>query len=81
MNISTQVLFSSLSQIKNKFKISGKKYEDFLINTNDKELLIKKESENFQLEYQIIKILLLYGNFEEDFNETIINKKPDGKLD
>ena len=81
MNISTQVLFSSLSQIKNKFRISSRKSENFLINTNDKELSKKKESENFQLEYQIIKILLLYGNFEENFNETIINKKQDGKLD
>ena len=81
MNISTQVLFSSLSQIKNKFRITSRKSENFLINTNDKELSTKKESENFQLEYQIIKILLLYGDFEENFNETIINKKQDGKLD
>ena len=52
-----------------------------MINTNYKESSTKKESENFELEYQIIKILLLYGDFEENFNETIINKKQDGKLD
>ena len=81
MNISTKVLFSSLSQLKNNYKTRKNKPEYKLIENNDNKSLIDKKSENFQLEYQIIKILLLYGNFEENFNETIINKKLDGKLD
>ena len=70
MDISTKVLFSTLSQIKNNFKTRKKKSQDILIKNNYNNSLIDKKSENFQLEYQIIKILLLYGNFEENFNET-----------
>ena len=83
MQISEDTLFSALAQInqKNKQKVTKK----FI--PNESVALVKKTADPaakvdrvFELERQIISILLTYGNQELDFEETISTTNNEGEL-
>ncbi len=82
MNISEEVLFNSLSQVKTKALYQ----ENIKLRDSSKIKIIKSEkksneiNQSFELEYQIINILLLYGDREEIFNEIILKKNDKGEL-
>ena len=75
LNISENVLFNSLAQIKH-LKIPKKQFEKKPIIANKSEKLDQIEI----LEEKIIEILLLYGNHEVVFDEISMIKGNDGEL-
>ena len=81
MNISEQVLYSTLAQIANKDfnnlkKKPVKEFEPISIVKSDK----KKSQVNklYELERKIIEILILYGNDLIDFEEEVFSQSKDG---
>ena len=83
MQISEDPLFSALAQIKQKNKQKGTKrfFPDESVS------LVKKTTDTsakvdrvFELERQIISILLTYGNQKLDFKEPIYTTNDDGEL-
>lgn len=83
MDISEDSLFSALAQAnqKNNYKVSKR------IFPNTTEALVKKTNPSgfkvdriFELEKQIISILLIYGNLELDFKESIVKTNHEGEL-
>ncbi len=81
MNISEQVLYSTLAQIAKKDfnnlkKKPAKEFEPISIVKNDK----KKSQVNklYELERKIIEILILYGNDLIDFEEEVFSQSKDG---
>ncbi|MDA9679794.1 DNA primase [Flavobacteriaceae bacterium] len=83
MQISEDPLFSALAQIKQKNKQKGAKrfFPDESVS------LVKKTTDTsakvdriFELERQIISILLTYGNQKLDFKEPIYTNNDDGEL-
>ena len=81
MNISEQVLYSTLAQISkkdlNKFKKRPvKQYEPITIVKNDKNK--KQVNELYELEKKIIEILILYGNDLIDIEEEVFSQNNDG---
>ena len=81
MNISEQVLYSTLAQIAKKDfnnlkKKPVKEFEPISIVKNDK----KKSQVNklYELERKIIEILILYGNDLIDFEEEVFSQSKDG---
>ena len=81
MNISEQVLYSTLAQISkkdfNNFKKRPvKQYEPITIVKNDKNK--KQVNELYELEKKIIEILILYGNDLIDFEEEVFSQNNDG---
>jgi len=81
MNISEQVLYSTLAQIskkdfKNFKKRPVKQYEPITIVKNDKNK--KQVNELYELEKKIIEILILYGNDLIDFEEEVFSQNNDG---
>ena len=81
MNISEQVLYSTLAQIAKKDfnnlkKKPVKEFEPISIVKSDK----KKSQVNklYELERKIIEILILYGNDLIDFEEEVFSKSKDG---
>tara|TARA_B100001057_G_scaffold272910_1_gene273226 strand:- start:87 stop:2042 length:1956 start_codon:yes stop_codon:yes gene_type:complete len=83
MEISEEALFSALAQlnIKNKQigskKIISKPEKTLLRKTNTSSL---KVDQIFELEKQIIFILLTYGNLELDFEDSIMQTNDKGEL-
>ena len=83
MQISENALFSTLAQIKQKNKRKGSKR--FI--PDESVALIKKTTDKstkvdriFELEKQIISILLIYGNQELDFEELISKTNQEGEV-
>ena len=81
MDISEQVLYSTLAQIvkkdfNNQKKGSLKKYEPISIVKTDKKK--SQVDELYELERKIIEILLLYGNDSIDFEEEFFSQNEDG---
>ena len=83
MNISEQVIYSTLAQIsKHSFKNLSKKK---VVVNNDPISIIKSEkkkksvNELYELEKKIIEILLLYGNEVIDFEEEVFKKNEKGE--
>lgn len=81
MNISEQVLYSTLAQISkkdfNNFKKRPvKQYESITIVKNDKNK--KQVNELYELEKKIIEILILYGNDLIDIEEEVFSQNNDG---
>ena len=81
MNISEQVLYSTLAQIskkdfKNFKKRPVKQYEPITIVKNDKNK--KQVNELYELEKKIIEILILYGNDLIDIEEEVFSQNNDG---
>ena len=83
MQISEDALFSALAQINQKNKQKGSKK----LVPNDPVALVKKTVGSsvkvdrvFELEKQIIAILLTYGNQELNFEEIILKSNEEGEL-
>lgn len=83
MQISEDALFSALAQINQKNKQKGFKK----LVPNEKVPLVKKTPDStakanhvFELEKQIISILLTYGNQELNFEEIILKSNEEGEL-
>lgn len=83
MQISEDALFSALAQINQKNKQKGSKK----LVPNDAVALVKKTVDTsskvdrvFELEKQIIAILLTYGNQELNFEEIILKSNEEGEL-
>jgi DNA primase len=83
MQISEEALFSALAQLNQKNKQIGSKK---IIAKPEKTLLKKtktpslKVDQIFELEKQIIFILLTYGNLELDFEDSIMQTDDKGEL-
>jgi DNA primase len=83
MDISEEVLFSSLAQIKKKsfeeankgFKKNQKVFD--VVQRNEP---VKKVNIQYELERKIIEILLLYGNKTEEFEDLVLKEADSGEL-
>lgn len=83
MDISEEVLFSTLAQITNKDQNSGSKGPEtpkaFEVVKNTP--TVKKVDVQYTLERKIIEILLLYGDRTEDFEDLILKENEKGQLE
>ena len=84
MDISEQVLYSTLAQIvkkdfNNLKKGPRKEYEPISIIKNDKEK--NQVNELYELERKIIEILILYGNDSIDYEEEVFTENSNGNTD
>lgn len=85
MDISEEVLFSTLAQIgkkelseaNKKFKKEKKAFD--VIKPVDQ--VVEKIDFQYELERQIIQMLLLYGNETEDFEDLILKENEEGDLE
>ncbi len=83
MDISEQVLFSTLAQITKKdlqeaSKSQKKEQQAFDVVKPKKTL--KKVDIQYELERKIIELLLLYGNTTEDFEDLLLKENGEGEL-
>jgi DNA primase len=90
MDISEQVLQSTLAQIVQKEVIEvGKKLKQsdasaqqvFEVVKNENFLGVEKVDILYRLERKIIEILLLYGNKEEEFEDTYLKTNQEGEIE
>ena len=84
MDISEDVLFSTLAQINKKDiqeanKTHKAQQKSFQVVKAQKEA--KKVDLQYELERKIIEILLLYGTENEDFEDLVLKETEDGELD
>jgi len=79
MDISEEVLFSAFAQEKNKKSRNKNKYQasQKLIN---KTVRSKKIDDSYNLEKQIISILLQYGHLEAEYEDLVIKSNEEGEL-
>ena len=85
MDISEDVLFSTLAQIDKKLaqevnKTYKKEQEQKAFNVVKSEMPTKKVDLQYELERKIIEILLLYGTVNEDFEDLVLKENEDGAL-
>lgn len=83
MDISEEVLFSTLAQINKKdFQETNKKFkqEQKAFEVIKHKQPVKKVDVQYELERKIIQILLLYGNRIEDFEDLILKENEDNEL-
>jgi len=83
MDISEEVLFSTLAQIsKKEFQDANKTYkkqqQSFQVVRNEQ--AVKKVDIQYELERKIIEILLLYGNKTEDFEDLVLKETETNEL-
>ena len=84
MDISEGVLFSTLAQIDKKDiqdadkKFKQQRQKNFDVIKNEEK--VEKVDKQYELEREIIKILLLYGNYKEDFEDLILKENDFGDL-
>lgn len=84
MDISEEVLFSTLAQINKKdFDQANQRYQkeqqqSFEIIKSQKPT--KKVDVQYELERKIIEILLLYGNRTEEFEDLVLKENDEGEL-
>ena len=86
MDISEQVLISTLAQLVNKdVSELGKKqkqeHKSFEIVKNETSPEIQKIDILYGLERKIIEILLLYGNKTEEFEDVLLKTNDDGEIE
>jgi len=84
MDISEEVLFNTLAQILQKEKRDTSKRpkkdtQDLHVISSEKQNVNKIDAQ-FELERKIIELLLLYGKYEEDFEELIIETNEKGEI-
>lgn len=84
MDISESVLFSTLAQIfKKDFSEANKQYRQeqkaFEV-VRDEERNVPKVDLQYELERQMIEILLLYGNETEQFEDLVLKENDSGEL-
>lgn len=85
MEISEDVLFNTLAQlVKKDISDANKQLKSeqkaFDVVKNDTVAPTSKVDIQYELEHQIIQILLLYGNIEEDFEDISLKADEDGEL-
>lgn len=83
MDISEEVLFSTLAQIgKKEFQDANKAYkeEQKAFDVIQRNTPTKKVDVQYELERKIIEILLLYGNKTEDFEDLVLKETEKGEL-
>ena len=83
MDISEDVLFSTLAQINKKdFQEENKKYkaQQKAFEVIKHKEPIKKVDVQYVLERKIIEVLLLYGNKIEDFEDLVLKENDEGEL-
>ena len=85
MDISEDVLFNTLAQlVKKDITEANKQYKSdqkaFDVVKNDTIAQTTKIDIQYELEHQIIQILLLYGNIEEDFEDVTHKTDEEGEL-
>ncbi len=85
MDISEDVLFNTLAQlVKKDISEANKQLKSdqkaFDVVKNDAIAPTAKVDIQYELEHQIIQILLLYGNIEEDFEDISLKADEDGEL-
>ncbi|MFH6970566.1 DNA primase [Flavobacterium petrolei] len=86
MDISEQVLQSTLAQLVQKdVSEVGKKQKQeqqaFEVVKNDNPIGAQKVDVLYRLERKIIEILLLYGNKEEEFEDTFLRTNEEGEIE
>ncbi len=85
MDISEEVLFNTLAQILKKERNDS--FKKVQTTTKALELVkpekfpVKKVDELYELERKIIQILLIYGVFEEDFEDLILETNENGDIE
>lgn len=86
MDISEDVLFNTLAQLVQKdIQELGKKQkqeqaqQSFEVHKNEPVSLSKVDIQ-YELEHKIIEILLLYGHFEEDFEDNLLKANENGEM-
>ena len=82
MDISEDVLFNTLAQlVKKDLSEANKQYKEeqkaFEVVKNDISQPASKVDIQYELEHKIIQILLLYGNKEAEFEDTILSENED----
>ena len=83
MDISEEVLFSTLAQINKKdFQEANKHYkkEQKAFDVIKPEKVVEKVDVQYELERKIVEILLLYGNKIETFEDLILKENDSGEL-
>ncbi|WPR72698.1 DNA primase [Flavobacterium sp. NG2] len=85
MDISEQVLVSTLAQLTQKDvveveKKAKKEQKSFEVVKNDTPQTSEKVDILYRLERKIIEILLLYGNKEEEFEDTFLKTNDEGEI-
>lgn len=83
MDISEEVLFSTLAQIgKKELQDANKAYkeEQKAFDVIQRKSPTKKVDVQYELERKIIEILLLYGNKTEDFEDLVLKETEKGEL-
>jgi DNA primase len=86
MDISEQVLMSTLAQlVKKDISEIGKKIKQeqksFEVIKNESLNQLEKVDVLYQLERTIIKILLLYGNIKEEFEDVLLKTNANGEVE
>jgi DNA primase len=84
MDISEDVLFNTLAQlVKKDLSEANKQYKEeqkaFEVVKNDVSQPTTKVDIQYELEHKIIQILLLYGDKEVEFEDTILGQNEDGE--
>ena len=83
MDISEEVLFSTLAQIgKKELQEANKTYkkEQKAFEVVKHKATTKKVDIQYELEHKIIETLLLYGNRTEDFEDLVLKENDNGEL-
>jgi len=83
MDISEQVLFSTLAQIdKKEFQETNKQFvtEQKAFEVIKNQQRVEKVNVQYVLERKIIEVLLLYGNKTEDFEDLVLKENKQGQL-
>lgn len=83
MDISEEVLFSTLAQIgKKQLQDANKEFkkEHKVFEVVKHQQTVEKVDVQYLLERKIIEILLLYGNVEEEFEDTLLKEDNSGNL-
>lgn len=83
MDISEEVLFSTLAQIgKKELQDANKAYKEKqkAFDVVQRKEPVKKVDVQYELERKIIEILLLYGNKTEDFEDLVLKESDEGDL-
>jgi DNA primase len=83
MEISEEVLFNTLAQLFKKeikdVETKGKQEQKaFEVHKNEETSSIQKIDIQYQLEHQIIEILLLYGHLEDEFEDILLQEDKEG---
>lgn len=86
MDISEEVLFSTLAQLNNKEQQGQGSATKQFQNPQAFEVIknqptVKKVDVQYELERKIIEILLLYGNRKEDFEDLVLKENDKGQLE